>query len=68
MPRLNERKVEDAIPTYLRLPRTTRAELESAIDGERIKTLTDAMIEAAKLLAKQVKRKSSSPKRAQDPT
>jgi hypothetical protein len=59
MPRLNQRKGDDTIATYLRLPRTTRDELESCIGHDNIQSLTDAVVEAAKLLAKQVKRKQT---------
>ena len=67
MPRLNERK-EPRIATYLNLSQRCRDDLESAIgqlDG--IKTLTDAVEEAAKLLAARVKR-AAKPKPPQDPS
>jgi hypothetical protein len=56
MPRLNDRKSDDRIATFLSLPRATRAELEAAIGHKDIKSLTDAVIEAAKLLAKHVEK------------
>lgn len=58
MPKLNERKAEPRVQTFMNLPQITRDRLEAAIDGENIKTLTDAVNEAAKLLAKQVKKKA----------
>jgi hypothetical protein len=56
MPKLGQRKNDDVVPTNLMLPRATRAELEAAIGHKDIKTLTDAVIEAAKLLGKQVEK------------
>lgn len=61
MPKLNDRK-EPRINTFLNLPQKTREELESVIGHGDIRTLTDAVVEAAKLLAKQVKRDRSKPK------
>lgn len=56
MPRLGQRKDDDTIATYLRLPRSTRAELESCIGHQDIKTLTDAVVAASRLLAAKVKK------------
>lgn len=61
MPKLNERKAEPRVQTFLNLPQKTREELESAIGHGDIKTLHDAVIEAARLLAKQVKKTRSKP-------
>jgi hypothetical protein len=58
MPKLNQNRVE-RVPTMLNLPKTTRNDLESAIGHDDIKTLTDAVVAAAKLLAKQVKKASA---------
>jgi hypothetical protein len=58
MPRLNDR-AEPKVQTFLNLPRSCRNDLESTIGHKNIKTLTDAVIEAAKLLAKQVKKTSA---------
>jgi hypothetical protein len=55
MPRLGQRN-DDRIDTFLKLPSATRAELESAIGHNGIKSLTDAVVAAAKLLAKQIKK------------
>jgi mevalonate kinase len=55
MPPLKQNRPE-TIPTFLNLPKTTRDELESAIGHGDIKTLTDAVVEAAKLLAAKVKK------------
>jgi hypothetical protein len=60
MPRLNERKTP-TVPTFLNLPQSCRNDLESAIDHKDIKTLTDAVVEAAKLLAAKVKRTKPKP-------
>jgi hypothetical protein len=62
MPKLNERRAIDRVSTFLSLPRATREQLESAIGHGDIKTLHDAVVEAAKLLAKQVKRDRSKAK------
>ena len=58
MPRLNERK-PSRVPTFLSLPQTTRDDLESAIGTPGIDNLTDAVTEAARLLARHVRRKQS---------
>jgi hypothetical protein len=57
MPRLNERKdgKEPRIATYLNLTTSCRADLESTIGHNGIKTLTDAVEAAARLLAEQAK-------------
>jgi len=57
MPKLNQNRVE-RIPTFLALPKTARDDLESAIGHGDIKTLTDAVCEAARLLARQVKKRN----------
>ena len=56
MPKMNDRKAIDRVNTFLALPRTTREGLEAAIGHKDIKSLTDAVVEAEKLLAKQVKK------------
>ncbi len=55
MPPLNNRKAP-RIATFVNLSPECRANLEAAIGHGDIKTLTDAIEEAAKLLAKQVKK------------
>jgi|GEM_PF-5145270 len=53
MPKLNERKAAvPTVPTFLNLPQTTRAELESLIGREGVHTLTDAVCFAASVAAK----------------
>lgn len=59
MPRLGERKNDDGIPTYLRLPKATRDKLEAAIGHGDIKTLTDAVVAAAEALEKTIKAKQA---------
>lgn len=65
MPRLGERKNDDGIPTYLRLPRATRDKLEAVIGHNDIKTLTDAVVAAAEALEKTIK-KNRPPKAPSD--
>jgi hypothetical protein len=62
MPKLNERKAEPRVQTFMNLPQITRDRLEAAIDGKDIRTLTDAVNEAARLLASKVKRDRSKPR------
>jgi hypothetical protein len=58
MPKLNERKAA-TVPTYLNLPATTRAELESLMGREGIRTLTDAVCFAASVAAKTKARRTA---------
>ena len=41
---------EPRVATCLQLPQSTRERLEAAIDGKNIKSLTDAVVAASKLL------------------
>lgn len=60
MPRLNERK-GPKVATMMNLSTECRANLEAAIGFGNIKTLTDAVEEASKLLAEHVKQQSPHP-------
>ena len=60
MPKLGERRRE-AIPriqTNLNLPKSTRDQIEGALDGQRFRTMTDVVIAAMKLFT-DVKTKES---------
>lgn len=63
MPRLNARGTP-RIQTCVYLSQETRDVLESAIDGQDIKTLTAAVEAAAKLLAKKVKKQQATQENA----
>ena len=57
MPRLNERTKPLRRPTLVNLPQETRDQLEAAIGSPGINSLTDAVIEGAKLLPASVAKK-----------